>query len=1048
MTHNGKQSSVHYIPHHPIRKESTTPVRIVFDCSCRQSAQSPSLNDCLHVGPPFLNDLCGILIRFRQHNFGFSSDIEKAFLHVHLDPEDRDFTRCLWLSDPSDVNSPFVTFRFKVVLFGATCSPFMLNAALTHHLTHNDSITSRDLLHNLYVDNVVSGSHTEAECLDYFTASRSLLGNAKFNLRSWASNSTQLRTAATEHNVAEADNPVKILGLWWDTQSDLIYPSPKSEVTTLTTATTKRDILKWASTIFDPLGLISPVTVSTKLFIQKLWQQQLDWDTKLSEDLCVTWHNISQNVAQATELSFPRQCGSMPPTPETAIHVFADASPQAYGAVVYMLYGAQATILMSKSRAAPLKPLPRLELMAAVVASRLCSFVVSSLNITAPVCLWSDSQIVLSWIFSDKKLKAFVSNRVAEIRSVSTRWRYCPSADNPADLLTRGITFEQLRTSEKWHHGPTWLTSPPHWPKWQRLEVFHIKAVTEELNEEHEVDNSNASLVITSGIQKIIDITKYSTLNKLTAVTAYVCRFIHNCKQGTTSRITGPLTVSELAQANLQWLKQIQGSVFADEITNVRAKGTRLPLVRQLRLFLDSNGLLRCGGRIHNAPISELAKFPYLLPSHHDYTTLVIKNAHVSLLHAGVNTTLTALRQQYWIPSARQRIKSFIRKCVICKKTSGKPYNMPDPPPLVKSRVSEMDPFQVTGVDFTGALYVQAPSGECKAYICLFTCAVSRAVHLEIVTDLTVDNFLQALRRFVARRSLPQLLISDNGSTFLAAAEELKTLFASTELSETLARKGTQWKFIPKRAPWFGGFWERLVGLTKSALKKTLGRAHITLDGLQTIIVEIEARLNDRPLTYTSPDVDDPEPISPSHLLHGKRIVTLPHSITQDDENHDPDFGDDSALRRRAKRQALVIKHFWNRWKGEYLTALRETHRMTGNNDQRVKTGDIVLVHDDSKRVNWKLAVIESVNKGKDNMIRSANIRTATGRTNRPISRLYPLEMSAAEATVKQPVASERSDSPIHPKRPIREAAEKGRIQMKEWITSIRGPPEDVTDSD
>ena len=140
---------------------------------------------------------------------------------------------------------------------------------------------------------------------------------------------------------------------------------------------------------------------------------------------------------------------------------------------------------------------------------------------------------------------------------------------------------------------------------------------------------------------------------------------------------------------------------------------------------------------------------------------------------------------------------------------------MPDPPPLVKSRVSEMDPFQVTGVGFTAALYVQAPGGECKAYICLFTCAVSRAVHLEIVTDLTVDNFLQAFRRFVVRRSLPQLFISDNGSTFLAA-EELKTLFASTELSETLAHKGTQWKFIPKRAPWFGGFWERLVGLTKS----------------------------------------------------------------------------------------------------------------------------------------------------------------------------------------------------------------------------------------
>ena len=490
-------------------------------------------------------------------------------------------------------------------------------------------------------------------------------------------------------------------------------------------------------------------------------------------------------------------------------------------------------------------------------------------------------------------------------------------------------------------------------------------------------------------------------------------------------------------------MKQIQGSVFADEITNVRAKGTRLPLVRQLRLFLDSNGLLRCGGRIHNALISELVKFLYLLPSHHNYTTLVIKNARVSLLHAGVNTTLMALRQQYWIPSARQRIKSFIRKCVICKKTSGKPYNMPDPPPLVKSRVSEMDPFQVTGVDFTGALYVQAPGGECKAYICLFTCAVSRAVHLEIVTDLTVDNFLQAFRRFVARRSLPQLLISDNGSTFLAAAEDTFCLY---RIIRNPCPQRYPMEVHTKTCTLVWRFLGALGGTNQECTEKDVRTG--THHGLQTIVVEIEARLNNRPLTNTSSDVDDPEPISPSHLLHGKRIVTLPHSITQDDENHDPDFGDDSALRRRAKRQALVIKHFWNRWKGEYLTALRETHRMTGNNDQRVKTGDVVLVHDDSKRVNWKLAVIESVNKGKDNMIRSAIIRTATGRTNRPISRLYPLEVSAAEATVKQPVALERSDSPIHPKRPIREAAEKGRIQMKEWITSIRGPPEDVTDSD
>ena len=202
----------------------------------------------------------------------------------------------------------------------------------------------------------------------------------------------------------------------------------------------------------------------------------------------------------------------------------------------------------------------------------------------------------------------------------------------------------------------------------------------------------------------------------------------------------------------------------------------------------------------------------------------------------------------------------------------------------MKSRVTYTDPFKITGVDFTGALYVPSTEGEHKVYLCLFTCAACRAVHLEIVNDLTVEFFLQAFRRFAGRRSLPRLLLSDNGSTFLAAAEELKMLLTSTELAEALAHKGVEWKFIPKRAPWFGGFWEPLIGLTKSTLKKTLGRTHATLESLQTIIVEVEALLNDHPLTYASSDIKDLNPINPSHLLHGRRIVKLPHTSVQEDE--------------------------------------------------------------------------------------------------------------------------------------------------------------------
>ena len=326
----------------------------------------------------------------------------------------------------------------------------------------------------------------------------------------------------------------------------------------------------------------------------------------------------------------------------------------------------------------------------------------------------------------------------------------------------------------------------------------------------------------------------------------------------------------------------------------------RLMLVRQLRLFLDAKGFLRCGGRIHNAPLSDLMKFPYLLPAKHPLSRLIIWDVHTKLYHSGTNATLTALRQTYWIPAARQYIKSVLRTCVICRLVSGKPYPTPDTAPLPYIRTQDVYPFTYTGVDFTGALYVQRGGNEVKVYLCLFTCATTRAVHLEIVQDLTAESFLLTFRKFAGRRSLPRMMISDNGSTYLSAAEELRSLMELPEVKEELSRRGVTWKFIPKRAPWYGGLWERLVGLTKSAIKKVLCRCHISLTVLETIIVEIEAVLNDRPLTFVSSELGDVEPLTPAHLLHGRRITYLPHEMVDTDELIDQSYGDTDSIRKRA----------------------------------------------------------------------------------------------------------------------------------------------------
>ena len=408
---------------------------------------------------------------------------------------------------------------------------------------------------------------------------------------------------------------------------------------------------------------------------------------------------------------------------------------------------------------------------------------------------------------------------------------------------------------------------------------------------------------------------------------------------------------------------------------------TRLPLVRQLRLFLDAKGFLRCGGRLHNAPLSDQAKHPYLLPPNHPFTALIVYEAHAKQLHSGTASTVTALRQNFWIISIRQYVKKLLRRCVTCSKHEGKAYHTPDPAPLTKIRTRQTEPFSVTGVDYAGPLYVRDNNVEIKSYICLFTCAVTRAIHLEVVTNLTERSFLQAFRRFASRKSLPRLVVSDNASTFIAGAEELKHLFQSLSLKEEFTRRGVEWQFIPKRAPWFGGFWERLVGLSKIALKKTLGRAFITLLELLTLTVEIEGILNDRPLTYVSSDLQDDEPLTPSHLLYGRRITSLPYPAIDEEEQVDPNYGDDSEIRRRNKLQAAILQRFWSRWRHEYLTSLREFHRISGNNHQTIKVGDIVLVHDDKPRYSWKLAIIEQLIRGNDGLVRAANIRTKTGLT-------------------------------------------------------------------
>jgi transposase InsO family protein len=881
-----------------------------------------------------------------------------------------------------------------------------------------------------------------------------------FNLRSWNSNSDKVRALAVEQDIHDADAETKVLGLLWNTEDDLLKLQERHLSTNRTEGPiTKRDVLRESARIYDPLGILCPVTIRAKIFIQKLWAQGYNWDEPLPEELQTTWIGISNDLESATRIRVQRRYfPSLSTWPSKAIlHIFVDASVKAYGAVAYISSGTHTAMVISKSRVAPLKQLtlPQLELMAAVVGARLASYLTNQLSPTQTV-FWSDSQIVLHWLSSTKELKRFVQNRVNEIRQTTshTNWNYCPSPDNPADLLTRGIPAADLHASNMWNHGPSWLTQPDNWPCWDPKIVLLQSSV-------HDVeppsnpstpptDNHPSSTLIT--ISQIINATHFSELQRLLRVTAWVIRFVDVVRKRSTYK-TEALSPKEIDRAMNTWIQVTQRKTYHNELANLKqVNASRLPLVRQLRLFTLQDHIIRCGGRIHNAPVEQSAKFPILLPPNEHFTMLVVNDTHKRTLHSGLNHTLTAVRQRFWIPTGRQYVKKLLHRCVTCRKVLGRPYEAPDPPPLPACRLTDSPPFTVTGVDFTGAIYVKTQRGQEKVYICLFTCASTRALHLEVVTDLSVPTFMNAFRRFASRKSLPQVMVSDNASTYQSAAEELSLLFSSTDLQTHLNNRGIEWKFIPKRAPWYGGFWERLIGLTKQSLKKVLGKANINIKELQTVVTEIEAALNDRPLTYCSSELNDEGPLTPSHLLYGRRITTLPYPLHDSTEVMDPTFQPKSSdIRNQAKAKNDLLQHFWKRWQHEYVTSLREFHKVTGRNENKIKVGDVVQVHDDSKRVTWKLAVVESLIEGEDGLVRAANIRTSNGYTNRPITKLYPLEVTLTTSPTDsdEPKPSTESEIPSQvppPTRPTRVAAQRAREKMKDYIAVISRPPEDVED--
>ena len=922
------------------------------------------------------------------------------FSQISLRKQDRRFHRFLWRD--LELEKQPRTYESTRLVFGDTASPFLAQKVLLYHAgKHRQRFpeASHVIESDIYIDDIMTGAETEEEAAELLNQLQLFLQEGGFRIRRWCSNSAQVLDGVPTEDRVSFLGPkdgtqlptMKTLGLTWNAHQDVF--SFNSTVPYESTCT-KRSVLSRVAAVYDPLGILAPFVVRAKIGIQMCWRSGVGWDDPLPDTLATSWRIWIEELKQL-DLAVRRCYREEKKTPvDAAVHTFTDASEKAYGAVSYLrLSYADGTVSVSfiaaKTRVTPLRAvsLPRLELLGAHLGMQLSMKVGASLSLPVQQhVFWTDSMNTLYWVRGDsRRFKSFVANRVGDIQTkiCPSQWRHVPGLQNPADDCSRGLSVKEMTADSRWINGPPFLhQSPENWPK------TPISSPSEDAKkEERKVVMSFPA----RSDEPLLQIDAFSSWNRLVAVTAWVRRFVRNCRTVKSERSTGELTLAELEKAQEVWLKRAQEECFREELTALEenkelSKQSRL---RELLPRMSESGLMRVGGRLDKADVPESAKHPIILPKKHPVTTLLIREAHERLHHSGINHVLADTRTRYWIVNGRQAVKDFDRKCSFCVKRRAKPATQVMAP-LPESRVgATLRAFEDCGVDLFGPFFTKVTRRvTAKRFGCIFTCMSTRAVHIEMTTSMDAESFLQAFSRMVARRGCPVTVTSDNGTNFKRADRELSELYQKMDrgqIDRHMARKGIKWIWNPPQSPHHGGVFEALIKSAKRALRAAIGSRMLNDEELQTVFAETESLLNSRPLTYPSSDPRDDGPLTPNHFLVGQMGGTVAPELPASELN---------SPGRRWRHTQRVLSKVWKRFLQEILPNLNKLHKWRDVKPD-IKDGDVVLVVDNtSPRGHWPLARVERTYPGSDGHVRTVDIRLGDRTYTRSITRLCPLRQS------------------------------------------------------
>ena len=754
---------VWYLPHHCVVNKKGK-FRIVFDCAAK--FQGESLNQKCHQGPEVNNQLVHVLLRFRENDVAFTADVESMYHQVYVTDSDKDALRFLWV----DSEGTFSHFRMTRHIFGGVWSGSAATYALRRTVTDFggiDSIVDDTVMKCFYVDDCLKSVKSSDEAIHVMMGVKSLLQKGGFRLTKFVCNDTAAISKIPEDDRAKECKDLlhscesKALGVKWNFQNDEFWFDLNVENCD---KIVRRKMLSVISSMYDPLGIVSPVLIVGKIILQDATRLKLTWDEEVPMEMQQSWLSWLQSLGDLRMFRFPRCI--KPGRFDDAfheLHHFSDASEKAYGSCSYLRSvnrdgEIHIALVFSKSRVAPIKSvtIPRLELQGAVLAARVDSMLREEMNIElSRSYFWIDSEIALKYIRNDtKRFHVYVSNRVGEIRRLTEpdQWHHISGKENPADIISRGQTLGSM-DKQRWLKGPKFLSTFKS--EWKHIQGNMDTAIGSDDPEVKKESDANITSHVASLESHPLDmlIEHFSSWTKLRKAVAWLNRLktilMSKCKVKNEM-----LSVQELMSAESLLLRHVQAQSYEQELRCLTQGDpvNRSSTLTDLCPVLNSEGLLCVGGRLRHAELPDASKFPVILPHKSPLSEMISREMHCDA-HLGVEWTLSLLRQKYWITHARSVVKRVISQCIRCKRLNAPLCNqkMAD---LPMERVQpDIPAFSFTGLDCFGPFMVKVGRSEVKRYGCIFTCLSIRAVHLEVLDSMTTDSFLNGFPLHSKERS-------------------------------------------------------------------------------------------------------------------------------------------------------------------------------------------------------------------------------------------------------------------------------------------------------